>query len=79
MGTVLLDRGNRATDGQEYAQGGKNIMTRSPDGHIARKLFILFDIAFTILLIVLLGDEEDDLRLYPALVRSMQGWRRQLK
>ena len=65
-----------AVKGQEYAQGRTNMMTRSLASHTARKLFILFDIAFAILLIVLLGDEEDDLRLHPAFIRSTQAWRK---
>jgi hypothetical protein len=45
--------------------------------NIARRLFILFDVVATIILIVLLGDDEDDLRLHPAFVHSTQAWRRQ--
>ena len=59
---------------QEYAQGRRNMMTRSLASQTARKLSILFDIAFTILLIVLLDDEEDDLWLHPAFIRSTQAW-----
>jgi hypothetical protein len=44
---------------------------------INRRLFTIFDVVATITLIVLLGDEEDDLRRHPAFVYSTQAWRRQ--
>jgi hypothetical protein len=60
-----------------YTQDRTNISRRSLASHVARRLFILFDVAFTILLIVLLGDGEDDLRLHPAFVQAVQGWCRE--
>jgi hypothetical protein len=50
----------------------KGLITR-----INRRLFITFDVVATITLIVLLGDEEDDLRRHPAFIHSTQAWRRQ--
>lgn len=60
-----------------YIQNRTNVLRRILASRTARRLSILFDMASTILLIVLLGDEEDDLRLHPAFVRSMETWRRQ--
>ena len=50
----------------------KSLITR-----INRRLFIIFNVVTTITLIVLLGDEEDDLRRHPAFIHSTQAWRRQ--
>ena len=58
---------------QRCTEDQTNIFRRSLASHTARRLFILFDVVFTILLIVLLGDGEDDLRLHPAFVTSSTG------
>jgi hypothetical protein len=52
----------------------KGLITR-----INRRLLIIFDVVTTIALIVLLGDEEDDLRWHPAFIHATQAWRRQQK
>lgn len=62
-----------------HTQDQTNISGRNLIIYTAKRLLILFDIVATILLIVLLGDDEDDLRLHPAFVRSMESWRRQQK
>jgi len=53
-----------------------NTSVRNVVRFITRRLVILFDVLITILLIVLLGDGEDDLRLHPTFVRSVQAWQR---
>ena len=54
-----------------------NVFRRIHASHTAKRLSIVFDVLATIILAVLLGDEEDDLRLHPAFIRSMESWRRQ--
>jgi len=39
-----------------------------------RRLVVLFDVVITILLIVLLGDGEDDLCLHPTFLQSIESW-----
>ena len=39
-----------------------------------RRLVVLFDVVITILLIILLGDGEDDLRLHPTFRQSIEAW-----
>jgi len=51
-----------------------NTSVRNVVRFITRRLVILFDVLITILLIVLLGDGEDDLRLHPAFVQAIQAW-----
>ena len=53
-----------------------NVVMSSLISHVARKLLVLFNVFSTILLILLLGDGEDDLRLHPAFVQAMQAWQR---
>jgi len=51
-----------------------NVVMSSLIRHVARKLLVLFNVFFTILLIVLLSDGEDDLRLHPAFIQAIQAW-----
>jgi len=51
-----------------------NVVMSSLIRHAARKLLVLFNVFFTILLIVLLNNGEDDLRLHPAFIQAIQAW-----
>ena len=51
-----------------------NIVRSSLARYAAGKLVVLCDVVVVIVLIVLLGDGEDDLRLHPAFVQAIQAW-----
>jgi len=53
---------------------GDNRSTTGIARYTTRRLVILFDMVITILLIVLLGDGEDDLCLHPTFRQSMEAW-----
>jgi hypothetical protein len=53
---------------------GDSTSSRNLARFITKRLMILFDVFFVILLIVLLDYGEDDLRLHPAFIQAIQAW-----
>lgn len=64
----------RCNTDMKLCWGRNNIVRSSLARYAARKLLVLFDVVITILLIVLLGDGEDDLRLHPDFLQSLEAW-----